>query len=850
MTSKGSFNKFLISILIIGFILPGNILAQKTTRVEGIVTDAQTGEPLPFVSVAFVGKNIGETTDFDGSYSIETQWASGKIEFSYLGYVAVVKDVHIGENQQIDVQLEPSSVILKDVEVVATRKRYRNKGNPAVDLIKKVIANKDRNRLSSLDHCEFDQYKKIQFDLNNITEDFTGSKVFRDFQFMFEHIDTSKVNGKPYLPIFLEETVSKVYKRKSPRANREVIKGSKMVGLDNYLDTEGVDIMVDNMYQEVDLYDNNVIFLTNQFVSPLSTTSPLVYKFHIMDTLDYNGVSVINLAFQPRNKQDFAFTGNILITNDDRYALVKAEMKIADGINLNFVEDLKLVQEFEPYEEGYWLISRDELIVDFNVTKKGLGMFGRKTIFYDQYQLNKARPDSLFNGIDIEVKQDGFDNRDSTFWNESRLVELTAQEKNIYSMVDSVQQVPSFTRAMDVLLFFLEGYIDVGPIEIGPFNSFYSFNAVEGSRFRFGGRTSEQLSKRFRLEGYFTYGFKDRRFKYSGSAIWSLNGGPVVSKIRHTLSATYQQETRFPGMDLELLSDDNFILSFTRGAPDQLLYYNKFNLEHLRDWGSGVTTTVSFETLEQSPGGSLAFEGEGFTVDKITSSEVSASIRFAPNEQFYQGPNYRTPMNTKYPVFKLAYTQGMKGVLDSDYTYSKLRFTVFKRFAISPIGNTYAELEAGKVFGENIPFPLLFVPRANQTYAHQLRSYSMMNFLEFISDEYVSFVAEHHFYGFFLNKVPLLRKLKFREVVTFKGLYGGLSDKNNPQFSTGLLNLPTDDEGNPTTFSLEDKPYMEVSFGLENIFKVFRVDLVQRLTYLDHPDVSSLGVRVKLNVEF
>ncbi len=850
MTSKWSFFISGLSVLVIGLSLTFSLNAQETTRVQGIVTDAQTGEPLPFVSVAFVGKNIGETTDFDGSYSIETQWASGKIEFSYLGYVAVIKDVEIGENQQIDVRLEPSSVFLQDVEVVAKKKRYKNKGNPAVDLIKKVIANKDQNRLNSLDHCEFEQYKKIQFDLNNITEDFTSSKVFKDFQFMFEHIDTSKVNGKPYLPIFLEETVSKVYHRKNPKAKREVIKGSKMVGLDNYLDTEGVDIMVDNMYQEVDLYDNNVIFLTNQFVSPLSASSPLVYKFHILDTLDYKGKSVINLAFQPRNKQDFAFTGNILISNDDRYALVRAEMKIADGINLNFVDDLKLVQEFEPYGDGYWLISRDELVVDFNVTKKSLGMFGRKTIFYDQYQLNQERSDSLFNGIVVEVKEDGFDNRDSSFWNENRLVELTKQEKNIYSMVDSVQQVPSFTRAMDVLLFFLEGYIDAGPVEIGPFNSFYSFNAVEGSRFRFGGRTSEQLSKKFRIEGYFTYGTKDRRFKYSGSAIWSLNGSPVVSKVRHTLSATYQQETRFPGMDLELLSDDNFILSFTRGMPDQLLYYNKFNLEHLRDWGSGITTTVSFETLEQSPGGSLSFAGEAFTLDKITSSEISASIRFAPNEQFYQGPNYRTPMNTKYPVFRLAYTQGMKGVLDSGYNYSKLRFTVYKRFAISPIGNTYAELEAGKVFGENIPFPLLFVPRANQTYAHQLRSYSMMNFLEFISDEYVSFVAEHHFYGFFLNKIPLVKKLKFREVVTFKGLYGGLSDENNPGITTGLLHLPADENGNATTFSLEDKPYMEVSFGLENIFKIFRVDLVQRLTYLDHPGVSPLGIRVKLNVEF
>lgn len=830
-------------------IVPHNVYAQETTRIQGMVVDAQTKEPLPFVSVAFVGKDLGTTTDFDGRFSIETQWASDKIEVSYLGYLTVVKEIEIGKSQEINIELESSSVNLGDVDVVASKKRYKNKGNPAVELIRKVIENKDLNRKEHVDFLEYDKYKKIEFDLNNITEAFTSRRVFKDYQFVFDHIEDSPMNGKPTLPVFLQETLSKMYYRKTPKTEKEYISGSKIIGLEEYLNTEGIELMLSNLYQDIDLYENNLLFLTNQFVSPLSVTAPLVYKFHIIDTLAFNGVSVINLAFQPRNEQDLAFSGNIYITNDDRYALAKAEIKVSEGINLNFVNDFQLVQEFK-FSNDLWLISRESLIVDFNLVKKGIGIFGKKTVHYDHYLFGKAQPDSLYSGLETLVKIEGFDDRDSVFWAQNRMVELSQQEKDIYSLVDSIKQVPSFTKALDVLLFFMEGYVDIGPVSLGPFNSFYSFNAVEGSRLRFGGKTNAKLSEKFRLEGYCLYGFADKRVKYSGNAIWSLNSQPLVSKQRHSLEVMYQFETQFPGMELQGINEDNFILSFTRGAPDKILYYNLIKLEHTRDWGSGVSTVVNFKSKQQAPGGTLAFEGEDFILHNINSSELSATLRFAPNEQFFLGENYRTQLNTKYPIFKLSYTRGLKGVLDADYAYNRVIFNAFKRFAISPVGNTYVEAEAGKIFGGSVPFPLLFIPRANQTYAYQLRSYNLMNFLEFISDQYISVFAEHHFYGFILNKIPLVKQLKLREVVTFKGLYGGISDTNNPDITAGLLNFPEDAAGHPSTFSLKSKPYMEVSVGLENIFKVFRIDLVKRLTYLDHPNVSGIGVRAQIKVDF
>lgn len=829
---------------------PAELHAQKITRVQGKIIDAQTKEPLPFVSVVFEGKNIGTNTDFDGKYNLETQWASGKIQVSCLGYHPASKDIIIGKNQVVDFELEPTMVRIEGVEVVAKKKRYKNKNNPAVELIKKVIDHKATNRKENFDFVEYDKYKKVEFDLNNITDQFRERRALKDFQFIFDHIDTSEVNGKPYLPVFLEETLSHIYYRKSPKTKKEHISGSKMIGFEDYIDTDGIDIILENMYQDVNLYDNNIVFLTNQFVSPISSTAPLVYKFHIMDTLEYKGTSVIDLAFRPRNEQDLAFIGNMYITNDQHYNLVKAEMKFSDGINLNFINDLHILQEFENHGDSCWLMDKESLIVDYNIGERSLGIFGKKTIHYDNYKLNENRPDSLYNGVETVIKEPGYEERDSLFWHQNRLVELSEKEKGIYTMVDSIYEVPSFTRALDVLKFVMVGYINMGPIDIGPFNSLYSFNDVEGARLRIGGRTSDEFSKRFRVDGYLMYGFGDERFKYSGGVTWALNDQPIVSKKRHTVNLLIKRGTKFPGMDLELVSEGNFFLSFTRGVADKMIYYDLVKMEHVRDWAGGITTTTSFSKMNQAPGGMLKFEGENFVLNKINSTEISTTIRFAPNQKFYQGITYRTQLDTKYPILTFSYTQGIKGLFAADHTYSKLRFNIYKRFAVSPIGNTYVEAEAGKIFGEGLPFPLLSIPRANQTYAYQFRSYNLMNFLEFISDQYVSLSVEHHFYGFLFNKIPLIKHLKFREVVSFKGLYGGISDENNPAVTPGLLAFPTDAEGNTSTFLFGNKPYMEVSVGVENIFKFFRVDLVKRLTYLDNPNVSSLGVRAKLKFDF
>ncbi len=848
MMGKLSF-LFLGSFVVLLLLAPA-VNAQKMTRIKGRVIDVRTKEPLPFVNIVFVGKNLGTITDYKGEYHIETQWASDHLQASYIGYNSQTKPVKIGQSQTINFSLRSKNIKLNEVEIKAKKVRYRNKNNPAVALIRKVIKNKNLNRKEKLDYYEYEKYEKDEFDLNNITDKYKKKKALKKFQFVFDFVDTSDINGKPFLPVFLKETLSKVYYRKKPKSKKEYILGTKMTGFHEYIDNQGVGYMINNLFEDIDLYDNTILLLTNPFISPISVIAPSVYKFRIIDTLDINGYNCIRIGFQPRNKQDFAFAGNLYITNDSLYAVKKADMHVSKDINLNFVNDLKIIQEYSFIDNKAWMLTTDKLIVDFNLSKKGVGMFGRKSVYYDNFVFNKQRPDSIYAGIEEVINESDFENRDSLFWKKNRIVDLAKQEKNIYKMVDSVQNVPAFRRTMDVVMLLVAGYWNFDKIDVGPVNTFYSFNDIEGFRLRLGGRTSDKFSKKFRLSGYGIYGFKDKRFKYSVMTTISLNNKSLMDNPKHYISLQYQYETNFPGMEVQFINEDNFLLSFKRGVADKILYNRMFKVEYYRDWKNGLSTTLILRNIQQKPGGTLYFNYEdGHSVESITSSEITARIRFAPNEKFYQGINYRVPIISNNPIFQFTFTQGIKGVFGADYTYSKLKFNAFKRFYEGPLGFTNTEIEAGKIFGK-VPFPLLELPRANQTYSYQLRSYNMMNFLEFASDKYVSLLVEHHFNGFILNKIPLIKKLKWRSIISFKGLYGGISDKNNPEVTPGLMKFPTDKSGNPTTFSLKEKPYVEASVGIGNIFKFFRVDMVRRITYLDNPNVPKYGIRVRFKFDF
>ena len=823
------------------------------TRIRGFVVDASTGVALPFVNITFEGTTVGTTSDLNGRFLLETKKPpNNRLKASYVGYETKVKIIKLGKIQRINFRLRSEHVELKEVVVKAKRLRYRNKNNPAVDIIRKVIENKKNNRKEDLDFYEYDKYEKIEFDLNNITDKFKQRKYMKNFQMVFDYLDSSVVMQKNFLPIFLRETVSKVYYRKNPQSYKEFRRGHKMTGFDEYLDDQGISFLLDKMYQDIDIYDNNINILTTQFVSPISVLATITYKYYISDTVEIAGAEYTKLSFQPRNENALAFVGNLYVSRDSLYRVKQVQMTLSKQVNLNFVLGMIIEQEFDFFDNEAYMLTRDHVTFDFNLTKKGMGVFGKRTVSYKDYSFNQPKDDEFYGGVTKIIEEEGTKDRSEEFWEENRHEKLNDTEVGIYEMVDVVKELPAYKRTMNLLLFVMAGYKGFGPVDIGPVNTFYSFNDVEGFRMRFGGRTNLKFSKNYQIEAYGAYGFKDEQFKYSVVGTYFLTEKPL-----HALRFTRQKEINNPGEELQFVMEDNFLLSFKRGINDKMIYNNKWIAEYIRESRKAFSFGVGLKTQDQIPGGILSFSQNPSEIifgikedEKITTTEVMLNFRYAPNEQYFQGKRFRVPLINKYPIFTLKYAQSFEGVLNSDFSFQKLTFGFFKRFYLSPFGYTDVEVEAAKIWGE-LPYPLLNIPRANQTFSYQLRSYNLMNFVEFVSDRYVSLNYAHYFNGYILNKIPLIKKLKWRSVVTFKGILGDVSDKNDPSINPNQVPFPVNADGTQATFPLTRTPYIEVSAGIANILKFFRVDVVKRLTFLDRAEVpKGVSLRLRFKVEF
>jgi hypothetical protein len=850
------FNRFLIPFLILWISLAyGNINCfsqiSNNTIIRGSVIDAKTREPIPYANVALENTTVGTLTDLKGNYSITTVATSYRVKFSFVGYETESRIIYPGKTQTINVELNPSAIELGEVVVKAAKKPYKNKDNPAVELIGKVIDNKDKNRMEGLDYYNFSKYEKIVFSLSNLPEGFKQPKSFSKFQFVLDNVDSSRQDGRKNIPMFIKEIQSDYYFRKDPRADKEIIRAEKTIKFDEYIDNKGLTANIKYLYQDIDIYDNEIFFLSNKFLSPISATAPIMYRYYILDTSMVNDVMCIKMFFEPRNPADFLFHGFLFITSDSSYAIKKIDMSFNKGINIDWVNDVRIIQEFEKIQDKGWLITKDDVSVDFGISQNIMGLFGQKEVFYNNYSINVPLADTIFKGPDKITKLNEATDL-SSYWDSARLAPLTNSEKELYTIVDSVQKIPSFRRQMNIVMLLTSQFLPLGKVEIGPVGTFYSFNQIEGSRVRFGGRTTPEFNNRIYFDGYLAYAFKDDQFKYNAGITYSLSGKSIYKFPVRSIRLGYQYETETPGQVLQFATQDNILLSFKRGVDDKIFYNRLLKLEYMYEFENHFSYTLGYSFKRQTPGGNLFFTTDenlpwSNEVPFINISEANVKLRYAPKEAFYQGKIYRTPIASKYPVIQLQGAFGSKN-LNSDYDYQRIKLSISRRFYFSIVGYTDIAAEAGKIFG-TVPYPLLFIHNANQTYSYQKNSYNMMNFLEFVSDRYVSLNIDHSFNGFFFNKIPLLKKLKFREVATLKVLYGGVSDRNNPAQNPDLFIFPTAEDGSPVTFAFDKKPYIEGSIGVSNILRIFRVDLIKRFSYLDNPNVSSIGFRVQFRLD-
>lgn len=826
-------NRFLIFCLIslhfIGF-------SQKTI-VYGVVTDAKTKETLPFVNVGFKGTKTGTSTDFDGKYRLESYYVSDSLIFSFLGYEAKTVSVKADVSQEINIELSESGVTLKAAVITGSKKDE----NPAHAILKQVIKNKKINNKEKLDSYTYEAYNKVEFDINNIDEKFKDRKVFKKFDFIFDYVDST--DDKPYLPIFITESVSDFYYKRLPRKRKEIIKAAKVSGLNN----ESISQYLGDMYQNINVYDNSIQIFGRNFVSPINFNALFYYKYYLTDSTTIDGNWCYKLEFQPKRKSDLTFTGEMWV-HDTTYAVKVFEGTISESANINFVNSYFIKQTFKQVEPEVWMMVLDESVVDVNPLEsdKQKGIYGRKTTSYRNFTINKEISDDNFEGLENIIVVDGARDYTDSYWDTARHVTLTEKEKKIYHMIDTVKDLPVMKTYVDIIQTIATGYKIWGPVEVGPYSSIYSYNPIEGHRVSLGLQTSNDFSTKVMFKGHAAYGFTDEKYKYGiGTKFF------ITKKPRRLVEIDYINEIKQFDRDYFSPFSQNIISSFIRRNPyNKLVNVEGGSLKYTNEWYEGLANSISFRSYNvEALDTFLTFNKLNPSDSSLTNvrsfynTEITLGMRFAHHEKYLSGEFTRVSLGTKFPIIEANFSMGIKNILNSQYDYKKLVVNYKHYFNVGYFGYTAYAFEAGKIWG-TLPYPLLFVHTGNETYGYERYAFNAMNIGEFISDQYVSLIAEHHFEGLFLNRFPLLRKLKWREVVGGKMIYGQLSDKHKDVFI-----LPS------YSSTLKAKPYSEVSVGIENIFKVLRIDALWRLSYLknnNHNDINVLrfGIRAKLQIRF
>lgn len=842
---------YTISLFLIAGLSALAFTAISQTLVQGHITDTETQQAVGFATIRAGEAKLGAVADENGSFILKSDKPFYEIQISALGYRPKSIRVQAGKSQTLNISLTPENQQLQEVTV--RPEKYRNKRNPSVELIRLVIDNRDRNRMESLPFYQESQYEKVLVGLTHIPEKWKEKKALKSIRFVLENEDTTKSQDAAVVPLLLQEHVIDFYSRKQPATRRKYVRGTQSVTFPDLLNQQGIDEAMRYLNQDVDVYDNFIDLFTNQFLSPIADKAPLFYRYYTVDTTEENGTKIVHLSFFPRNKTDMLLQGDLYIALDSTYPVTKAVFTINPLINLNFVKSLQLEQGFQQLPSGKWMPAYEDTRIDFGITKKGMGFFGQRLVSHSKPVAPVGLPDSLFDTPAEYVTLPQAGKQDSSFWTEQRYAPLTQSEAATYKVMDSLQTTKLFSNTAKIMDIAISGFFKISPtVDLGPWVTFFAFNPVEGNRFRLGGRTSAGFSRKWYLDGYAAYGTKDERWKYGANLAYSFNEKRHYQFPSNALKFSYLRDIRVPGLDLFLFQSNGLNTSFVRGVNDRFFFVERYTLQYDREFLNHFSFNLGVERQSLTPEGSLRFEpvtdGSLAANAPVRTTKAYIQLRYAPRETFYQNSVYRQQIDLTY-IAKLRYARSFNGVLGGQYNFHELTANVYKFTRTPPFGYNYLWLEGGGVFGR-ATYPLLVLHRANQTYISQLYSYNLMNFMEFISDRYVALHVDQNFYGFFLNKIPLIRRLKLREMVGVKVLYGAISSGNRPDAGSNLYRLPAYPDGRPISYSLEQKPYVEAQIGIGNIFKIVRIDLIRRFSYLDHPGVSKFGVRGQLKVYF
>ncbi len=792
------------------------------------VLDSLSREGVP-AAVIWDGSMAVGQTDPEGVFSFVPK--SGILRISSVGYNTYTLELTPGLTSYT-VLLQENFISLAAVTV--KKKKYRNKGNPAVEFIKQVIDHKAQNRNTGYEHLYYKEHEKVRIGLVNKKEKMLKHPVVKLFPALAHNFDSTRIEGKVFLPLFVQDQLNEVY-YKGEKMHKRVLE-EKAVKLDeNIFDNEGIKMYIAHAYQPFDIYDNSMMLITNQFVSPISDLGPTFYMYDLGDTSLVQGRKYVKVYFTPRNSKDFLFWGEMRV-DLETYGVTSISLRTGKGINLNWIRNLEIDQQFIRNTEGRYSLRVSNVAMEFSITSNMKeSILTEKLIEFSNYQVNQAK-----NWDELEVKPVVKEAHES-------IGEGSAYDDKIYATLDSLKDTKRFKQVSQAIGVLGYGYFSASPFaEVGPLSTFIGHNTLEGFRMRVGARTQPAFSKKVFLEGFGAYGFRDERWKYNAMFTYSFTGKNKYVFPMKNITVGYRKDIEIPGNNLRYTADYSFLLNIPRGETDKWVYYKRFTLKWVQEFQNRLSYRLTYENTIQEAAGSLIFKKGERIFDELTTTEFKGELRYAPNERFYQGKTSRSSLTTQYPVFTLRTSWGVKGLQGGEYNYQKWSLNIDKRMLLGPLGYTETNFEMGMTYGKRLPYPLLDIMRANQTYTFQQASYNMMNFMEFVGDRFVALKLEHNFNGALLNKIPLLSHLKWRELLSLKVLSGGLSSSNR----NGAFDFPKNEEGLPAMYALGNKPYIEGGVGVGNILKFFRIDLVKRFTYIHHPDISKVGIRVRADFDF
>lgn len=864
-------------VLTLAFLaMQGNYAVAQT--VSGIVVDAKSGSPLPFVNVYYEGKGVGAATDENGNFSVPYRKGWNILTISSVGFKKMEIPIS-GPIENLKVRLEVNSQIIKGVSIKGKRKKYDRKNNPAVELMRKVIAAKKHSDLRRHDYFSYQKYEKRTFALNEFTEKVFDDEHFKKLPFLKERVETCPETGKLILPISVDETFSKRIFKKDGNIDKTIVEGRNSTGLNEFFNTGDIaTTMIEDVFTDVDIYDNNIHVLQSEFVSPLSSSSGIsFYRYFIADTLDVDGIRCIEVTFTPNNSQDFGFNGSLYIMADSTYRVHKATLNLPHNNAVNFVSDMYVSQEFDTLPTGEQVIVNDNMIVQISVIGAFTKFHIKRDTYYSNYSLEEI-PEKEFKFLGKERLLADAMMKDNKYWNSVRPEPLTEKESTMDDFLKKMESTKGFKFVLFVAKAFIENFVETSTdrekpskVDIGPINTIFSQNFVDGFRLRMSAQTTANLNPHLFAKGYVAYGFKDHKWKGMGELTYSFNKKAYLPREFpvNNLTVTYQYDDASPS-DIFMPTDkDNVFTSFRWTKVNHMNYVQKLRVLYEREWENGLRLTAQVKKESNEATAALFYQpldGTGtpspdknLHINKFEMADVMIGLRFQPGATYINTKQRRIATNNDSPIFELNHTIGLKNVLGNDYTYNYTEAKVYKRLYLSSWGkiDTYVK---GGIQWNKVPFPLLIMPAANLSYIKERETFSLIDNMEFMNDRFVSIMSGWDMNGKILNRIPLIRKLKWREYIGFNMLWGTLTDKNNPFLAKNagdsrLFYFPGEFRKDGT-FKYQsrvmdkNKPYFEVVAGIHNIFKILHVEYVRRLNYLDNPDIDKWGIRIMLRMTF